>query len=399
MQSRLAYCPAWGEFWDLWRRSWTDWAQHACQSQKTATSSELWLCARLLIPLYLINAIPTKERHNLRAEVGLFQFHMTQAVQTLRRKFADPTPQQPPSPLWLTRFVAQTLPPWETAQNLRNQVGAPMRCDRKHKHMAERATTEPIDPKLWLRDAHAANDDEAVAWFASIHETGTLTQEERTRKRQRLDGATKLWEHYLTASNKLAKQHAQRAHDAYCNAHASEVTRRHLHELRTLYTNTLTAKTQYHLPVTNLIKEHIEAQRLHKTYTTMCLEHRQWYEQAKHDTVKWYADLKTSLLTYERFERMCTDTNLLLAHHMRQAHYTWRQQEHIMNLTQGFNNSCRQKTTLYWDASRQARHTIYLIRKRPREQWDPTLWEVPLQPLPKRHKAHWDPNEWEILLT
>ena len=80
VQSRLAYCPAWGEFWDLWRRSWTDWAQHACQWQKPATSLELWLCARLLIPLSLINAIPTTERHNLRAEVGLFQFRMIQAV-------------------------------------------------------------------------------------------------------------------------------------------------------------------------------------------------------------------------------------------------------------------------------------------------------------------------------
>ena len=66
-----------------------------------------------------------------------------------------------------------------------------------------------------------------------------------------------------------------------------------------------------------------------------------------------------------------------------------------MNLMQGF----KQKTTLYWDASRQARRTIYLIRKRPREQWDPTLWEVLLQPLPKRQKVHWDPNEWEIPLT
>ena len=52
-------------------------------------------------------------------------------------------------------------------------------------------------------------------------------------------------------------------------------------------------------------------------------------QQAKHDTVKWYADMKTTLLTDKRFERMCTDTNLLLAHHMRQAHYTWRQQEQL----------------------------------------------------------------------
>ena len=38
-----------------------------------------------------------------------------------------------------------------------------MRCDRKLKRKAEPTTTEPIDPKLWLREAHAANDDEAVA--------------------------------------------------------------------------------------------------------------------------------------------------------------------------------------------------------------------------------------------
>ena len=264
-----------------------------------------------------------------------------------------------------------------------------MRCDAKNrKCRAETATTEPIDPELWLQDAHAANDDEAVSWFASIHGTGTLTQDERTSKRRRLNGDTRRWEHYLTASDKLTGQHTQRAHDAYCNAHASEVTPQHLQELRTIYTNTLTAKTEYHVLVTNLIKEHIVAQRLHNTYTTMCLERRQWYEQAKHDTVRRYADLKPSLLTYERFERMRTDTSLLLAHHTQQAHCTWRQQEHIMNLTQEFKNSCQQKSTLYWDASRQARQTIYLIRKRPREQWDPTLWEVPLQPLPKRQKAH-----------
>ena len=101
MQSRLAYCPARGEFWDPWRRSWTDWAQHAHQWQQTATSQELWLCARLLIPLSLVDAIPTTERHKLRTDAGLFQFRMIQAARTLRRKVADPTPHQPPSPYGL----------------------------------------------------------------------------------------------------------------------------------------------------------------------------------------------------------------------------------------------------------------------------------------------------------
>ena len=118
-------------------------------------------------------------------------------------------------------------------------------------------------------------------------------QEEQTQKRRRLDGDARRWEHYLTASNKVAKEHAQRAYDAYGSTHASEVTRRHLRQIRILYTNTLTAKTEYHLLVSNLIKEHIVAQRLHKTHTTICLDRQQWYEQAKHDTVKWYADVKT----------------------------------------------------------------------------------------------------------
>ena len=259
-----------------------------------------------------------------------------------------------------------------------------MRCYAQNcKRKAETATTEPIDPELWLQAVRAANDDEAVSWFASIHGKSEPTQEKRTPKRRRLHSDTTRSEHYLTASDKLARQHAQCARDTYCNAHAAEVARQHLQELHTIYTNTLTAKTKYHLLVTNLLKEHIEAQRLHNTYTTMCLDRRQWYVQAKHDTVKRYADIKTSLLTYEKFEKLRTVTDLLLAHHMQQAQYTWRQQDRIMNLMQATKSSYQQKTTLYWDASGQARQTIYLIRKQPREQWDPTLSEVPLQPLPK----------------
>ena len=103
------------------------------------------------------------------------------------------------------------------------------------------------------------------------------------------------------------------------------VTRRHLCKLHALYSNTLTAKTEYHLLVTKLIEDHMAPQRKHSTHTNMCLVRRQWYEQAKHDTATWYADAKTSPLTYKRYEKMCMDTNKLLAHHVREAHYMGRQ--------------------------------------------------------------------------
>ena len=96
--------------------------------------------------------------------------------------------------------------------------------------------------------------------------------------------------------------------------------------------------------------------------------------------MRQYADMKTSLLSYERLQILRTDTNVLLTHRTPQALYTLLQQERIIQLAHQTAKSYRLKTALYRDASKQARQTIYFIRKRPREQWDPTLWEVPLQP-------------------
>ena len=98
-----------------------------------------------------------------------------------------------------------------------------------------------------------------------------------------------------------------------------------------MYTKTLTAKRDYHLLVTNLLKENIEIQRLKDTYTAMCLERRHWYDQAKRDTMRQYADLKMSLLSYERFARLRTDTAVLLTCHTQQALYTLLQRSASYN--------------------------------------------------------------------
>ena len=109
-----------------------------------------------------------------------------------------------------------------------------------------------------------------------------------------------------------------------------------------------------------------------------------------------YANTKTPLLSHERFARLCTDTTLLLTDHSRQARYALLQQGRLTQLAQHAAKAYRLKATLYRDTSREARRTIYFARKRTRERWDPTLWEILPQPLPKRQQAHSDPNEWEI---
>ena len=101
----------------------------------------------------------------------------------------------------------------------------------------------------------------------------------------------------------------------------------------------------------------------------------------------------------DRYRRLSAGTDELLDLHQPQATYMWRQQTHLTAMAQFYQDACKHKTTHYRQTTRPVRQTIYLIRKRPREHWDPTLLEVPLQPLPKRHKTHWDPNEWEVPMT
>ena len=218
-------------------------------------------------------------------------------------------------------------------------------------------------------------------------------------KRRRLNNLAHRWEHYLSLYDKLAVQHAHRALDTYRQAQVTETALQHVRELRAVYTKTLMTKRDYHLLVTSLLKEHIETHHHTNAYTSVCLERRQWYAQAKHYTMQQYANAKTSFLTHERFASLCADIALLLTDHRRQARYALLQQGRLIQLAHDIAKAYRLKTALYWDASRQARQTIYSARKRTREPWDPTLWEVPLQPLPKKQKAHWDPNEWEIPLT
>ena len=140
-------------------------------------------------------------------------------------------------------------------------------------------------------------------------------------KRRHLNNLDYQWEHHLSLLDNLAVQHAHRASECYRYAHVNETTLHHIRELHTMYAKTLTAKRDYHLLVTNLLREHIETQRHTNAYAALCLERRQWYEQAKHSTMQQYTGAKTSYLMHESYTRLCTNSDLLLIDHSRQAPY------------------------------------------------------------------------------
>ena len=95
-----------------------------------------------------------------------------------------------------------------------------MRSGMKRKRRPEAATAEPMDPDLWIRDARAASDDEAVAWLTRTRATNT-TQDEQAQTRRRLGVDAQRWEQYKTTSDRLAQEHAQRSHDMYHGAHTA----------------------------------------------------------------------------------------------------------------------------------------------------------------------------------
>ena len=218
-----------------------------------------------------------------------------------------------------------------------------MRCGTTRKRTTELATAEPIDPDHRIRDARGADDDEAVAWFA--RRAIIIAQDEPTKKRQRLSVDAQRWEQYRKTADRLAQEHAQQTHDIYHRAHAAAVARQHLRTLHMHYTNTLTAKTNYHRLVTKLVEEHMTAQQLQDTHAHLCQIRRQWYEQAKYDTGIWYADAKLLLMISGRYRRLCASTEKLLDLHQRQALYMWHQQKHLANMTQCYHDACKHKTT------------------------------------------------------
>ena len=83
-----------GAKWQKTRILGTTWVLSGAQNDAKLGIGGCW---RTIWPF-----ISDVQRHKLRAEVGLFQFQIIKAVEALREKLVDPTPQQPPPPLYRT---------------------------------------------------------------------------------------------------------------------------------------------------------------------------------------------------------------------------------------------------------------------------------------------------------
>ena len=114
VQMCLALCPTWAIFWLEWRQLWNGRTSCAHSWLHTASDRDNWLCARLLIPLSLLDPVPQQQQYRIRSVVGLFPFRAMQGVHGLCRRLVASTTDLLPSPLWVTRFTTKHYTPRET---------------------------------------------------------------------------------------------------------------------------------------------------------------------------------------------------------------------------------------------------------------------------------------------
>ena len=136
---------------------------------------------------------------------GLFQFRAIQGVQGLRCKLADPTPELPPSPLWIT-LHGTTHHEKRHKTCVTSQVGAPCRTSQKRKQTEEHDELI-IDVDTWLQEARQANDEGALHCFTrTILHQPTATAPLRKKPRA-LNVLHICWAALLSCMKGLARRH------------------------------------------------------------------------------------------------------------------------------------------------------------------------------------------------
>ena len=165
-----------------------------------------------------------------------------------------------------------------------------------------------------------------------------------------------------------------------------------------MYDSAITAKRKYHALQASLAQDHLRKLRTEHQYLQYCTDVTHTYEAAKQTARQLYEDG----FNYLRLTRRYT-IHIQYYHQLQETlhrHLQWFYRPlklwHQRLLVE--QKAYRTKQELYTTETLPIRRQLYFTRKRPREEWDPTLWEIPLLPLPKRHKPHWDPTEWELPL-
>ena len=251
-----------------------------------------------------------------------------------------------------------------------------------------------IDVDTWLQEARQASDSDAVQWFTHtmLHRATTMTQP--CKRPRTLNALHNRWTTTLNYMEDLTRKHLRAMTHAYIYATTCAHTMKHLRDRSSLYGRAIKAKRCYHDVVSTQLRHEMSIILTHQIWQQYVVHTQETYYTAKQEALTSYMDSAYVVGLHTRYQRhrlqRCENRWLSCTQQVHDHAIRWTQRPDIQDYAE------RTKCAIYNTESSHLRRQLYLHRKRPRENWDPTLWEVPLLPLPKRHKTHWDPNECEV---
>ena len=194
----------------------------------------------------------------------------------------------------------------------------------------------------------------------------------------------------------LARKHLHVTTHAYFTASTCAHAMKHLRDLRSMYDSAIRAKRDYYEVVDARPRDAINLARTHQRWQQYVAHSQETYHVAKQDALTSYLDSATTVGLYTRYLH---HLHRLQTYENRWLRYTQQIYNHALQWTQRVDMQDRAERTkddLCSIETLHLRRQLYVLRKRPQEIWDPTLWEIPLLPLPKKHKTHWVPLRWEV---
>ena len=180
----------------------------------------------------------------------------------------------------------------------------------------------------------------------------------------------------------LTRKHLRTTTHAYTYATTCAHAMKHLRDFRSMYDSAIRAKRYYHDVVATRLRDEISITHTQR-WQRYIVHTQETHHTAKQDALTSYMDTTTAVGLRTRYRRRL---HRLQIYGNRYLGYTQQIYDHAINWTQRRDiqdHAERTKCDLCNTESSHLRRQLYLHRKRPRGNWDPTLWEIPLLPLPK----------------
>ena len=187
----------------------------------------------------------------------------------------------------------------------------------------------------------------------------------------------------LNRMEDLTHRHLRGVTQAYQYASICAHAMKHLRDLRSMYDNALSAKHAYHTILPTHIQDQMHITRTHHMWQQHISKTTKAYHATKRRPYTFYFKSGTILELYEQFTRhlhrlqALTNAHCSYTPHILCDVLDWARRQRLETST------LQTMHQLYTAEQRHIQKQRYLHRKRPREVWDPTLWEIPLLPLPK----------------